>query len=276
MVFQSTKKGIQIMRLLGKALAPLAVGAALLFAAGTASADVFGQAFVNVTKDVLILETITITKNVTINATVTIVPEKAAESLAVINQNNTFNEACENCAEKKDNIIDSVTGNGGITTVNQAGGNMNNQGTALSVAIDKDEPTDPEDLDGFAEAQAAVDQENLDNLVVSIQIIFRDALIQNSINGNVGITGVNQATGNINNQANAVSLAVSLNGGVALSEGLLGQEISGNQNFEADIFKTATISGSISGNTGVTQVNQSAGNLGNQANLVSVAATITP
>jgi hypothetical protein len=274
MVFESTKKGIQIMRLLGKALAPLAVGAFLLMTGGNAFADVFGTAQVFVTKDVLILETIIIAKDVFIEADVIIEPEKAAESLAVINQTNFNNEACENCAEKMDSIIDSVTGNDGITTVNQAGGNMNNQGMALAVAIDKEDPTDPDAPDGFAEAQVAVDQENFSNLVESIQIIFRDALISNSINTNTGITGVNQATGNINNQANAVSIAVSLSGGVALSEGLLGQETSGNENLEFDIFKTATISGSISGNTGVTQVNQSAGNLGNQANLVSVAATI--
>jgi hypothetical protein len=274
MVFESTKKGIQIMRLLGKALAPLAVGAFLLMTGGNAFADVFGTAQVFVTKDVLILETIIIAKDVFIDADVIIEPEKAAESLAVINQTNFDNEACENCAEKMDSIIDSVTGNDGITTVNQAGGNMNNQGMALAVAIDKEDPTDPDAPDGFAEAQVAVDQENFSNLVESIQIIFRDALISNSINTNTGITGVNQATGNINNQANAVSIAVSLSGGVALSEGLLGQETSGNENLEFDIFKTATISGSISGNTGVTQVNQSAGNLGNQANLVSVAATI--
>jgi hypothetical protein len=274
MVFESTKKGIQIMRLLGKALAPLAVGALLLMTGGNAFADVFGTAQVFVTKDVLILETIIIAKDVFIDADVIIEPEKAAESLAVINQTNFDNEACENCAEKMDSIIDSVTGNDGITTVNQAGGNMNNQGMALAVAIDKEDPTDPDAPDGFAEAQVAVDQENFSNLVESIQIIFRDALISNSINTNTGITGVNQATGNINNQANAVSIAVSLSGGVALSEGLLGQETSGNENLEFDIFKTATISGSISGNTGVTQVNQSAGNLGNQANLVSVAATI--
>jgi hypothetical protein len=274
MVFESTKKGIQIMRLLGKALAPLAVGAFRLMTGGNAFADVFGTAQVFVTKDVLILETIIIAKDVFIEADVIIEPEKAAESLAVINQTNFNNEACENCAEKMDQIIDSVTGNDGITTVNQAGGNMNNQGMALAVAIDKEDPTDPDAPDGFAEAQVAVDQENFSNLVESIQIIFRDALISNSINTNTGITGVNQATGNINNQANAVSIAVSLSGGVALSEGLLGQETSGNENLEFDIFKTATISGSISGNTGVTQVNQSAGNLGNQANLVSVAATI--
>lgn len=262
------------MRLLRNALAPLAVGALLLMTGGNAYADVFGQAQVNVTKDVLILETINIIKSIDITAAVIVFPEKAAESQAIINQTNADNEACENCAEKRDHITDSVSGNDGITTVNQAGGNMNNQGTSIAAAIDQKAPPDPEDPDGFAEAQAAVDQENTPNLVESESIIFREALISNSINSNAGITAVNQATGNINNQANAVSIAVSLQAGVALSEGLLGQETSNNQNFERDISKSTTISASVSGNTGITQVNQSAGNLSNQSNLVSVAATL--
>jgi hypothetical protein len=271
------------MRILRKALAPLAVGAALLFAAGTASADVFGTAFVNVTKDVLIFETININKNVTIWADVVVEAVKAAESLAVINQENSFNHACENCAEKRDNIIGSVTGDNGITSVNQSAGNNNNQGTAIAVAIDAEGPPTPDpDPDpqqvpgtGFAEAQAAGEQRNNDNTVVSDSIIFRDALIDNSVNGNVGITAVNQATGNEINQANIVSLALSLEAGAALSEALLGQDNRNNSNLETDIAKSATITGSIHGNLGITQVNQSAGNLANQANAVAVAATIS-
>jgi hypothetical protein len=271
-----------------KALAPLAVGAVLLFAAGTASADVFGRAIVRVTKDVLIFETINVTKNVTIFGDVVVEAVKAAESLAVVNQENSHNEACENCAEKRDHIINSIGGtnanpNNGITTVNQASGNNTNQGTAIAVAIDNgkpptDPPTDPPQQvpgTGFAEAQAAGEQRNNDNFVDSISIIFRDALILDSINGNVGITAVNQATGNMINQANIVSLALSLESGVALSEALLGQDNRNNTNLEADINKNATITGSIHGNMGITQVNQSVGNLSNQANAVAVAATIS-
>lgn len=274
------------MRIMRKALAPLAVGAALLFAAGTASADVFGTAFVNVTKDVLILETITVTKDVFIFADVDVEAVKAAESLAVVNQDNNNNEACENCAEKRDKIIDSIGGGGannGITTVNQASGNNVNQGTAIAVAIDEgkngngeEPPPGGEQLGpGFAEAQAAGEQRNHTNIVDSESIIFRDSLIQNSVNDNSGITAVNQATGNMINQANIVSLALSLEAGVALSEGLLGQDNTGNLNDEFDVNKTAKIIGSVNGNMGITQVNQSAGNLANQANAVSVAATIS-
>jgi hypothetical protein len=42
---------------------------------------------------------------------------------------------------------------------------------------------------------------------------------------------------------------------------------------ETDVSKLARTTGSILNNTGITQVNQSAGNLGNQSNVVSLAIT---
>jgi hypothetical protein len=246
--------------------------------AGSSFADVNARANVRVSKDVRIVELIAIAKLVLIVGVVLDRAEKAAESLAVINQENEYNDACENCAEKRDLITDSVNGNNGITTVNQAGGNMNNQATAISVAFDNDkDPDDPEpenDSSAFAESQAVVDQLNHHNDVKSQAIIFRDALIEDSVNGNEGITAVNQATGNMNNQANIVSMAVALESGVALSEGLLGQDNHRNDNVEFDVFKTAKIIGSVHGNTGVSQVNQASGNLANQANVASISLTL--
>lgn len=263
------------MRLSHKVLAPLAVGAVLLLAGGNAFADVNAEANVQVSKDVRIFEAIGKLKVILIGAVVLERADKAAESLAVLNQVNEDNEACDNCAEKMDKIIDSANFNSGITTVNQAGGNNSNQGTVISVAVDKngDDPNGGDPI-GFAEAQAVVDQENNSNLAESIQIIFRDALMDMSVCGNEGITAVNQATGNMINQGNIVSMAVSAESGVALSEGLLGQDNTDNRAFEFDIFKTAKMIGSVHGNTGVTQVNQSSGSLSNQANLVSVSAAL--
>lgn len=268
------------MRILRNTLALLAVGAFLLVTAGSSFAEVDARANVRVSKDVRIAELIFIAKGVLIVGVVLDRAEKAAESLAVINQENENNHACENCAEKSDLITDSVNFNSGITTVNQAGGNMNNQATTISVAFDNDkDPGDPgtdpqDDPSGFAESQAVVEQDNEENSVFSHAIIFRDALMSESVNGNEGITAVNQAVGNINNQANIVSMAVSLNSGVALSEGLLGQESTDNRNIEFDVYKTAKIIGSVHGNTGVTQVNQASGNFANQANVASISLSV--
>jgi hypothetical protein len=188
-----------------------------------------------------------------------------------------------------DLILDSVNDNWGVVTVNQASGNNNNQGSALTAAVDDYTPPPPvpePGLGGYAEAQAAVDQKNGvekvepgqfgpdRNIVDSANIIFREGHIIDSINDNIGLVMVNQATGQMNNQANNVAVAISLDpsGGVALSEADLGQETSNNFSHESEADKFAMLTGSVNNNTGVTLVNQGVGNMTNQANVLSVGA----
>jgi hypothetical protein len=233
-------------------------------------------------------------------------PEKVAKSQVVFNQRNQDNTACENCAEKLDLIQTSVTGNSGITTVNQSAGNMNNQGNLVSIAWanvgggpgttppDPNVPNDPNNT-GHANSQVAGEQilgdgptgefvtENgvrrhvvssgLGNTVDTSNVPFRDAVITGSVNSNSGITQVNQAAGNINNQANGMSLAFTFYNGIALSDTALGQWNAGNTVEEHNVSKFAQIATSVNNNTGVTQVNQTAGVLANQSNTVSLAIT---
>jgi len=289
------------------------VATTALLIANTASADVFVEADINKTKDITVTENITITKTIDLDVVVSIFPGKAAEADGIINQENQDNEACGNCAEKRDEIINSIGGgendNSGIVNVNQSSGNMNNQGNAVSIAVDAVKlppgtpppppgvPPPPVGNSGFANSQAHIEQVNgneLDeeegeegNLVDTVNLLFRDAVIENSINGHQGIVNVNQSPGQMNNQANLVAVAVSFAaGGVALSEADLGQVNSGNQAHESasnpvseaevlvGINKSAAIDGSITGNTGIVNVNQAAGNMANQANNVSAAAVI--
>jgi hypothetical protein len=239
-------------------------------------------------KDIYVSEWITINKNIDIDVDVDVDADSVAEALALLNQNNEYNKACDNCAEKRDTIDGSVNDNSGIVSVNQAAGNNNNQGDAIAIAIDDtsggggDIPPDAED--SFADSQAHVEQNNRYNDIDAVNLAFRDALITGSINGNSGVIHVNQATGNNNNQGNALSVALGLQGtGVALAEADLAQDNYLNENYESDsqghrdgdpigINKTATITGSINDNSGVIGVNQTAGNMANQANVVSVAA----
>jgi hypothetical protein len=223
-------------------------------------------------------------------------PEKVAKSQVVFNQRNQRNRACENCAEKLDLITGSITGNAGITTVNQSAGNMNNQANLVSVAWANvgggpgttppgTEPGDPNNT-GHANSQVAGEQilgngrtnegtpeTGQGNTVYTINVPFRDADITNSVNNNSGITQVNQSAGNINNQANGMSLAFTFYNGIALSDTALGQWNAGNNVEEHNVSKFANINGSVNDNTGVTQVNQTAGTLANQSNVVSLAVT---
>jgi hypothetical protein len=246
-------------------------------------------------------EAVNVTTNVTINQPVTTVANDAAEASATANQTNQSNKDCGNCAEKLDVIENSSDLNTGLTSINQAAGNDNNQGTLVSAAIDTYVPSsggggttnDPGTGQGFAHAQAEATQVNgganadegpaLNNDVEAVDLQYRTGTIVNSVNSNNGLAFVNQATGNNDNQINELSVAFSERpSGVALAEADLGQFNTGNRVGEGDdgadpsapigIHKTDTISASMNDNIGVFGVNQSVGNNGNQANLVSVAA----
>jgi hypothetical protein len=287
-----------------------ALSAAALIAVAApppAFADVTVTATINKIKDVSVAETINIDKSVSVTATVTLNATKAAEGDTIVNQSNTNNHACDNCAEKLDWIWSSINDNHGAIAVNQAAGNMNNQGNAVTAAVDSREfppgnnnpPPPPPNAPpgGFANAQASVDQrmgvdKRLDqgqtnelgrpvyvedpdpNVINSVNIVFRDADIQDSINHNTGIVQVNQSAGNINNQANTVTLALALSGGVALSEADLGQANAYNSVHERHVNKGALIDNSVNANAGLVEVNQTSGNFANQANVVSLGAAI--
>ena len=229
-------------------------------------------------------------KLVRLDAQLELVAEKFAEAEALIAQNNRFNTACENCAEKTGLIQGSINSNSGIVSQNQSVGNMNNQAIVLSIAIDaQQEPpngngNDPGGSDGFAEAQKVASQHNTDNRVNALNILFRFDTIETSINSNSGIVSVNQAAGSMNNQLTGMAIAVSLLSGVALSEGDLGQEntdnlvvewsnvVLNNVVFKHD--KRARIANSILNNSGIVAVNQATGNMANQANDLSLAAAV--
>ena len=287
-----------------KALAVIVAAAGIGLGATSALATLDLVATIEKTKDITVTETLDKIKTVDLAIVIDVIVDKAAESLSLVNQTNDNNEGCSNCAEKKDIIINSLgqadNGNSGILTLNEAAGNMNNQGNSIAVAVDAarvpggDVPEGeqlPADGYGFAEAQSSVDQRNGDisvfpdfsNVVDAINLFFRDALIEDSIIDNTGIVALNQAPGNMYNQANSVSIAASFAelGGVALSESDLGQLNTNNVVRESNdgaepfpdigIHKSAKITGSIIGNTGFVLANQGSGNMGNQANGVAFA-----
>ena len=266
------------------------VGMGVLFWVTPALATVTVFAEIFKTKDITIFETIFIDKQVFLFADVFVDVEKAAESLAIANQDNFQNVADTVHDEKLDLVVESFNNNDGVVDGNQAGGNMNNQGNAVSVAIDtrvgspppdQDPQVDPLTGQGFAESQAHAEQVNEANFIDTINLLFRDAAISGSFSGNTGVLGFNQSPGNMNNQVNLVSLAVALtDSGVALSEADLGQFNLFNFVEESDsigapggigINKSASIFDSLNNNTGIAGLNQSAGNMANQANVVSMA-----
>lgn len=277
-------------------------------AVAPAFADVDAVATINKSKDIQVFETITVTKDVRIFVGSAFTLDAAAEAQALANVSNVGNvvngtdpsrptaddevrgEDEEYGIHLSATLEGSANNNTGVWGVNQDAGNMANQANIVSISGLSDDGIG----DGaFADAQAHVDQANLNNRAIEFEVLRdldgrpvvlsddldpdtfalnKSAVINNSINTNTGVMNVNQNVGNMNNQTNAVAAAVGLGAVVALSDADLGQETSGNFVNEFETVKRSTISNSINGNSGIVNVNQSTGNMNNQGNVVSLSA----
>ncbi len=199
-------------------------------------------------------------------------------------------------ASKSASITDSFNNGTGIANVNQAPGNMNNQGNEVALSLGSsghviEAPIGSDTYVGmYCEAQ-----------VVSVQyngILYDPATdtrtdagnsyepggftktdtIWNSFNGFEGIANVNQSAGSLNNQGNAVAIAGGVDQTVVkaatnvmlaqnnaynvMAEGL-GSQAGNNTN-------DTIANGSFGGAFGVFNVNQSSGSLNNQQNVVTI------
>jgi hypothetical protein len=265
----------------------LLASAALLLGAvafsAPAAADVFVRADVTLDKDTLVTENLRIRKNVTITVDADFTGSSAAESVTIINQANSGNViefdsgvlGNRLLADLLAQITGSVIGNIGVTQVNQDVGNANNQANSLSVAVSVTQAF-------FTESMIEVEQYTIGNrvntdgtatFVVGLGHQNKASIINASIVANVGVTQVNQSSGNANNQLNAVDLGIGANSAVALSEAALGQTNSGNRTDEIATVRTSSIVNSVNANIGITSVNQSSGNMNNQATVISIAGS---
>ncbi len=252
-----------------------------------AEVEVYGE--IDKDKVIDVYQDVDIYKDINIDVTIDLTPSKGAQADSVVNQGNFYEFACENCAEKIATIYNSLNTNTGILNVNQAVGNFNNQGNVVSLAVDvfggSQPPPPGSPGDGFANAETAVGQINGGNLIGSINILFRSATLDTSILNNKGLVGVNQSAGNINNQLNVITMAVAIQGNSALTEADLGQKNVGagflddevplsypQVVYEHDTLKNPLITNSINNNTGIVGVNQTVGNMANQANIANLAA----
>jgi len=301
-------------KFLGIALG-LAVSMAMVMPA-SAFVVVFGD--IDKWKDIDVNEYIFIDKTVLIDVDVVALPVGAAEATALVNQDNVANtvsgfnpeladqaidfegppeEVFDNYAYsnfRQATILDSINENLGITGVNQDAGNFNNQGNNFAVAI-----SDATSI--YANSESHATQVNALNSVY-VNELFENLtddptcefgnctllppqktdLLTNSMNYNVGITSANQSVGNMNNQLNSVAVAAGLqdattganNVVVAMAEADLGQFNVYNTVVEINTNKSDTIENSLNSNVGITSFNQSAGNMNNQASIVSVSVTL--
>jgi hypothetical protein len=122
-----------------------------------------------------------------------------------------------------------------------------------------------------AEAHAIVTQ-SLVNNVVDEENVTHSGLIQGSFNENAGLVGVNQSTGSSNNQANVRAFALTLGlGALQDAQADVVMEMHGNSITTSGGALTASIDNSFNNTAGVVGVNQVAGSLNEQANVLALS-----
>jgi hypothetical protein len=292
--------------LLGAAVAGLYV-----LGATAAQADVFVFADINKTKTLTVNETITVTKTISLTVDQVIDVDSAAEQHIFKNQRNQFNSVEDETSSSSAEILDgSASDADGVVLFNQAPGIANNQGNEVSITF-VNSPTD--DLDGtpgtYTQAESSIQQINGANVGADSvsagdpippsdsvpQFPFANQYTQVDPNaeysdtiGNEGgtggpfsgdasgVVGVNQAAGALNNQNNALAIALGDDSRFAVGEADLGQFNAYNFVKANVLTRTDTIQGgAFAGFSGVAMVNQAAGIANNQANQVDIAGTVS-
>jgi hypothetical protein len=190
---------------------------------------------------------------------------KITSGQALVTQVQISNVMQEGLAASLAVVRDSFQNNRGIIGANQNTGNLNNQANVQVIAHVSDGPT-------IRLGEATVEQRLSDNTIVTSGAARHD-LIESSFGGTVGIVGINQSAGNLNNQANVVVLTIGKGAGVvALEDSTLGKVNTGNKLIPGPAGpRSDVIIGSFAGFRGLAQVSQSAGDLNQISNTMNVS-----
>lgn len=261
-----------------KLLGTTAAGAiAAVAIAGAASADNF--VYWNTYKDKYVNIYVDTYKNFDIDVQVSLYADAtgSAQASSLVNaliEGNSVNGidgVFDMDMNRKASTDNSMNDNTGIGQVNQDAGNFNNQGNVASVAWNKAG-------DDVTMAEAYAEQNSYGNRARHSEAFPAPvsnpdiaSSLTNSLLYNTGVYHFNQGAGNGNNQHNVLALAIGSDSIVALSDAGLAQDNLYNQIAEFNSVKEDKISGSVIGNTGLVNVNQSSGNFNNQATVYSVA-----
>jgi hypothetical protein len=188
----------------------------------------------------------------------------------ILDQSVSGNVIDENGISHRSAIEGSFSGGRGLLSVNQDSGNANNQANVRVVAFAaKDAEIQVLEID------AAFERAN--NTVVPSEGAREDRLVD-SFNDTVGVVGVNQSSGNANQQSNLLVVGIGLMvGSEALLLGDNALETLFPEALDPALLatpsgpRTETVSDSFQNFNGVAQVSQSAGDLNVLQNVVGIS-----
>jgi hypothetical protein len=269
------------------------------FGASMAYADQGSGSSVKITKKVALSSNININGDPNVNGNISI--DAAAVALSNSTQNSSDNSVKNEAAVANSSNISGDVGNGasGNLGVNQASGDFNAQGNSAAIADAGSASSndasftfncewsgcggDPSQAGGMADAETFANQ-TLKGAHTTNQGTTNTANISGSAFDNVsGNVGVNQASGDNNEQLNSLAAATTSSNVYALATSTLDQEWSGNKVandpydegcfYQQATTNTTNLSGDVlSGASGNLGLNQASGTGNLQSNSLSMAA----
>jgi len=196
----------------------------------------------------------------------------AALGTATVSQHLEGNRVVEGDLGQAALIEDTFSHNSGIVSVNQDAGNVNNQANVRVIALA---------MEGAELNITGVDltQTRGENEIVSSGVPHTDSIV-NSFNDTSGIVGVNQTSGNLNQQANVLVLAAGLRLSpevALLDDHSLGEVVpatSDDRDSGEAGLRSEAIVDSFNNFSGVAQVSQSAGNQNDISNVIGISFNV--
>lgn len=158
--------------------------------------------------------------------------------------------------------------NRGMVNVNQEAGNLNNQANVRVIAL----VLDGQQIQTF---DFDILQVRADNVLTVIGGI-RETHISDSFTGTRGVVGINQSAGSLNQESNAllVALGATLGSNVSMvGDSTMASVSSNNSLTEGGGTRTDSMTNSFGNFTGIAQVAQSAGDMNNISNRLVISVS---
>jgi hypothetical protein len=199
----------------------------------------------------------------------TVIQGYAGVSIEAVS-NITGNYVWENSVVHTSSLMGSFQGFTGVGAINQAAGNLNNQGTYIGFAA-----TGSNNALMTTDITLATIHQN--NILVTGNATYTATIGDSAFKGATGIAAVNQAAGNMNSQLKAITVCVG-NATAVLNNSQLSQ-VNTNNNIEVQGPMTAKVSldnGTFQDFKGVASVTQVAGNLNQVATSLRININSMP
>jgi hypothetical protein len=198
-----------------------------------------------------------------------IIQGRAGVSIEAVS-NISGNYVAETSAIHACSLMGSFQGFKGVGAINQAAGNLNNQGTYIGFAA-----TASTNALMTTDVTLATVHEN--NTLITGPSSYQATIGGQSFKGATGIVAVNQAAGNMNSQLKSVTVCMG-NATAVLNNSQLSQ-VNSNNNIQVQGPLTAKVSlddGTFQDFKGVASVTQVAGNLNQVATSLRININFTP